>query len=474
MKLRITEAQYQRMGQVLACSFWPGKRQPETGCILLVAQNDHPDNPSLLVNDIIVPKDGDFVRQGPSALSFGSQYLRRALISVRERSLAGFLTVHTHPFAQEKVSFSGYDDINDPELMGNLYELQPDGIFGSVVVGASCIAARVWAADGSQSPFTDMVVVGEQIRVRPLTGIAQSCAPKPNAIFDRALALSGAGALALLSNSRIGVVGASGTGSLVIELLMRAGVGEIVVFEFDWADRTNLNRVLHMRLSDVEAKRLKSERTAQVVAESGLPTRVTIVQGGDIRDRSVADQLRGCDVLFGGVDRDWPRLILCEVAYQYLIPFIDLGTEIGLNNAEVQSLDTRVNYVAPGRPCLLCAGVISRERITLEGHETEELRRILSMGYNQDISIESPAVMELNMRAASQAVLLLRHLFQPFLATPLPHSIRESLTNFSVLGVSHSINATCIVCGFPDRHGSGLKYPLTVASRLIDRPTEAA
>jgi hypothetical protein len=31
------------------------------------------------------------------------------------------------------------------------------------------------------------------------------------------------------------------------ELLMRAGVGEIVLFEFDVADRTNLGRVLHLR-----------------------------------------------------------------------------------------------------------------------------------------------------------------------------------------------------------------------------------
>jgi molybdopterin/thiamine biosynthesis adenylyltransferase len=461
MKLRITERDYEQMQRTLASSFWPG-RQPETGCILLVALNDHKRNPSLLVSSVLEPQAGDFVRQERQALSFGSHYLRRALLAVRERKLAGFLTVHTHPSATNEVGFSLYDDACDPELMGNLYDLQPDGIFGSAVVGASSIAARVWQTGEGFSSLAKMVVIGEQIQILPLTGVAGVRLPQPNAIFDRALPLTGAGALSFLSAMRIGVVGDSGTGSLMIELLLRAGAGEIVIFEFDKADKTNLNRVLHMRLSDVEMHRLKSERTAEVIAESGLPTRVTIVEGGDIRNGVVADELRGCDVLFGCVDRDWPRLILCEVAYQYLIPFIDLGTEIGLSETEVQSLDTRVSYIAPGRACLKCSGVIKQDRLGLEGQSDEELGRILDMGYNEDFRLRAPAVMELNMHAASWAGLLLRHLLQPFLLTPLPNSIRGSLTNLSTRGVNSAINANCIVCGLADRQGSGPKYPLTI------------
>jgi hypothetical protein len=306
-----------------------------------------------------------------------------------------------------------------------------------------------------------MVAVGEQIRIHPLNGHAATEVAKPAAIFDRAIALTGAGALSQLSKWRIGVVGDSGTGSLMIEVLLRAGVGEIVIFEFDRADETNLNRVLHMRMSDVQARRLKSERTAEVIADSGLPTRVTVVDGGDIRNCRVADELCGCDVLVGCVDRDWPRLILCEVACQYLIPLIDLGSEIGLTESEIQSLDTRVSYIAPGRACLLCAGVIKRERIALEGHSEQELDRIIDMGYNEDIRLNAPAVMELNMRAAAQAGLLLRHLLQPFLATPLPHSIRESLTNFSTRGVNFAVDPACLVCGMSERTGSGPRYPLT-------------
>jgi hypothetical protein len=158
---------------------------------------------------------------------------------------------------------------------------------------------------------------------------------------------------------------------------------------------------------------------------------VTIVPSGDIRKPEVAAELLGCDLLVGCADRDWPRLILSEVSYQYLIPLIDLGTEIGASDTEIQSLDARVSLVGPGRPCHLCSRVITQERIRLESYDPAEQDRVLAMGYSKDIRLTTPAVMDLNMRAASLAGLFIRRLYQPFLKTPLPHSIRETVTNFN-------------------------------------------
>ena len=65
----------------------------------------------------------------------------------------------------------------------------------------------------------------------------------------------------------------------------------------------NLNRVLHLRATDVLAKRSKADRLHEVIAESGLPTRLTIVPGGDVTDADVARELTGCDLIVGCVDR---------------------------------------------------------------------------------------------------------------------------------------------------------------------------
>lgn len=464
MKLRISESHYKRMRDLLAPSFLGGKyARPEMGCLLLIARNDHPANPSVLVADLLEPEPGDFSRQGISALSFSSQYLRRGLLTVRQRGLAGFITVHTHPLSNTHVNFSGYDDANDPELMTNLYDLQPDGLFGSMVLGRTSAEARLWSPALRSQGLEEMIVVGSRYQPFPLNGSPKEPPPVPAAIFDRGRAITGSGALYQMSQMRFGVIGISGTGSLIVELLLRAGAGEIDLFEFDCIDKTNVNRILHSRQADADAGVSKTDRTIEAVAEYGLPTSVVAIDDGDIRKAKVADELRRCDVVFGCVDREWPRLILSEFAYQYLVPLIDLGTEIGLapDGTELQSVDSRVSLVVSGNPCLSCVGVVTPEGLRLEGLSEEELERTVALGYCKDIRLSAPAVMDLNMRAASYAMLLLRHLLQPFLATPLPTSIRESLTNFAMKPRFEIPQADCLICLLKERLGSGPRFRLS-------------
>ena len=466
MNLRIAELHWEIVRRLVSLSFSSAlKFPPETGCILLLSRNDHPQAQTLLVTDVLPPSDGDFTDQETGAITFTSRYLRKALILVREQGLAGFLTVHTHPGADRQVGFSPYDDRNDPSLMENLHDLQPDGVFGSVVLGKDSACARLWSAD-KPSYLNELIIVGEQLKFMNLNGRAYAVPPSASDIFDRSLALTGAGALARISRARIGIIGLSGTGMLMAELLMRAGAGELLLFEFDPADRTNLGRVLHLRASDADSATNKALRMAQVIAESGLGAKVTVVPGGDIRDPAVAAELRSCDLLIGCVDRDWPRLILSEVAYQYLIPLIDLDTEIGAANGQLQSLDARVSFVGPGRPCLFCSRVIKQERIRLEGYAPEEQDRVLAMGYSKDIRLKTPAVMDLNMRAAALAGLIARHIFQPFLETPLPHTVRETVTNFSPKAHRFTPAQDCIVCNCPERIGSGDRLRLSTRASL--------
>lgn len=463
MNLRITEHHYCEMRRLTAVSFLDGVGfPPETGCILLLGRIEHPMNSALLIARVLEPEEGELVEQEHDGLVFASSYLRRALLLVRKHNLAGFLTVHTHPLSDTRVGFSPYDDANDPGLMANLYDLQPEGIFGSMVLGERSAAARLWRADGSgRDMIRELVIVGEGLKWMQLNGAPPEEVPAPAEIFDRSLAVTGQGALAQLSKMCIGVVGASGTGSLVVELLVRAGVGEIRIFEFDKIDNHNLNRILHSRRRDAEIHVDKASRLEEAANETGLPTRITVVPGGDIRDAETALELRGCDLLFGCIDRDWARLILSEVSQQYIIPYIDLGTEIGIGDDVVQSLDSRVSYVAPGRPCLLCTGIATLERVRLESLGDEELDRVIAMGYSEDIRIVAPAVMELNMRAASFGVLVLRHLLQPFLDTPLPTHIKESLTNYSIKALHRQSQPDCPVCGVIERIGCGDARQLT-------------
>ena len=449
MKLRISQGHYREMRKATALSFYSEiELPPETGCVLIVGRNGHEANSALLVKEVLIPDEGDFSEQESMGLTFSSRFLRKALLRVRELGLAGFLTVHTHPLSERRVGFSRYDDANDPELMRNLYDLEPDGVFGSLVLGSQAIAGRLWFPDfSSPTPLHEMVVVGEGLEFIPLDGMESPPPPAPSEIFDRGLAVSGAGALARISKMRMAVVGASGTGSLTAELLVRAGAGKIILFEFDRIERVNLNRILHSRVCDAKNHRSKAERQAEALREIGMPSIITTVEG-NITENEIARELRGCDIIFGCVDAsDWARLVMTEVSYQYLIPYIDLGTEIGLGESGVQSLDARVSLVTPDRACLLCSGMVSEERLRLEGLAPEEKRRILAMGYSKDAPLHAPAVMDLNMRAASLATLVLRHLLQPFLDAPLPAHIKESVTNFNIRKVTAATREECHICG---------------------------
>jgi hypothetical protein len=273
LNVRIAERHWETVRRLTSLSFVNGlKFPPETGCVLLLGVNDHPRARCLLVADVLPPEHDDLAGQDSGAITFTSRYLRKALMQVRERGLAGFLTVHTHPGSDRYVGFSSYDDQNDPSLMANLRDLEPDCSFGSMVLGKRSACARLWPGD-TPACLNELTIVGEQLTFLNLNGSAELAVVTASDIFDRSLALTGPGALARVSRARFGIVGLSGTGSLMAELLMRAGAGELVLFEFDPADRTNLGRVLHLRTSDADAATNKAQRIAQVVAESGLPTK---------------------------------------------------------------------------------------------------------------------------------------------------------------------------------------------------------
>jgi hypothetical protein len=75
--------------------------------------------------------------------------------------------------------------------------------------------------------------------------------------------------------------------------------------------------------------------------------------------------------------------------------------------------------------------------------------------------LQPPAVMDLNMRAASYAMLVVRHLLQPFLDRPLPTHIKESLTNYSIRRINHASRPDCPVCGSAARLGFADAHRLT-------------
>ena len=201
----------------------------------------------------------------------------------------------------------------------------------------------------------------------------------------------------------VGVVGAGGLGSQIIQALAYAGVKKLINIDDDRADETNLNRLAGAGPADVG--RLKTEIAADHVKRinsainfHGIPK--------NLRTREAIEALIGCSVILGGLDHDGPRLVLAELAAAYEVPYIDVATEI-FPEEKNQPFDFggRVIVARPGDYCLICAGQIDLERAKedLETPEVRALRRKHNYGVGSDAP--APSVFALNGILANLAAM---------------------------------------------------------------------
>ena len=152
----------------------------------------------------------------------------------------------------------------------------------------------------------------------------------------------------MLGDLRVAIVGASGTGSIVCELLMRAGCRRLLLIDDKASRDVNLNRMIHLRKKDVMRRAWKVCVLQREMRRSGMGCDVEVVVG-NVLDHRVLSELRDADVVFGCVDAAYPRLLLSKFAFRYFRPYVDVGSEIGFDADQVVTcLTARANYIAQG------------------------------------------------------------------------------------------------------------------------------
>jgi len=167
---------------------------------------------------------------------------------------------------------------------------------------------------------------------------------------------------AIFADVTVGIVGLSGGGSHIVQQLAHVGVGRYVVVDYDRAEARNLNRLVGGTVEDVAASRLKTEIAERVIRNVNPEAEVI---ARPVRWQEAMPELRGCDVLFGCVDRFNERAQLERVARRFLIPYIDLGMDIH-PAASGFSLSGQVVLSSPGGPCLWCLGILTEGRLAEE------------------------------------------------------------------------------------------------------------
>lgn len=328
-----------------------------------------------------------------------------------------YLAVHCHP-GHGPVSFSR-DDLNSHERgYPALLDVTRGGPVGALVFSEDAVAGDIWTPGIERRSIDHAVVVGENVRV--LSPGAPPSADAVSEMYDRHVRLFGDLGQQRLGRLKVGVVGAGGGGSLLVQMLARLGIGHLVVVDFDRVEPSNLPRIVGATRRDAGLlplldrlppfrqgiPRLATQkvRVAERVARGANPEIKFDAVVGNVADDPVATLLRDTDVLFLATDSFTSRLVFNALVHQYLIPGYQIGAKVRVDPAdqsieEVYSVARRV-LPSHGGGCLLCAGLIPASRLQDESLSPEQRE---AQRYVDSDAVHEPSVMTLNAVGAALA-----------------------------------------------------------------------
>lgn len=406
--LTIAERDYERLRSHL----FPGDGD-EHGAILACGLAETGRDNRLLVRDVFLAGDGkDFV-----AGQRGYRQLAPAFVAEKARYCAtnglAYVSVHNHGGPRDRVGFSG-DDLRSHERgYPALVQMTGKPVTG-LVLAREAAAGEVFTGSGRYE-LDSATVLGPHIRVlrpEPVTRVGADEA------YDRQALMFGGEGQEILAGLKVAIIGVGGGGSLVNEMLARLGVGHVLAIDPDSVEESNLSRLPGATrrdalgiFPDVRWPRFRrfARRTvrskvavAERVARAANPRVRFEAVRGDVMDPEVARRLLDCDFLFLATDTMRSRLLFNQIVHQYLVPGVQIGTKVPVEeNGVVGNVRVVVRPVMPDTGCLLCGGAISSMQLNREALSPEDRER---QRYVDDPLVREPSVITLNALGASQAV----------------------------------------------------------------------
>ncbi len=411
-----------------------------------------------LVTEVIPVPGDDVIESTSTSVSWRTRSFVRALKDAEARDQV-VAVVHNHPAGYEK--FSPQDNANEPDLLQGALNRNGPGtrMLSLLLTPDDRVTGRVWLhpSETGHTPLSMIRVIGSRIALyypERRTALDMRAFHRQALAFGQALNRD-------LRKLRVGIVGCGGTGSAVALLLARLGVGQLVVFDNDIVDQTNLNRLHGARQADADAMRPKVEVVSREISELGLGIRVVPVNAW-VGDPICRDALKSCDVIFGCTDDHDGRLLLNRFAYYYLTPVVDIGLAIDVGDEDIpaiMALDGRVTVIAHGHTCLLCREVINPAVAAdqaLKRKNPAEFEKRKAEAYVFGEGDPSPAVVTFTTELACMGVNELLHRLQGFRGPEghAPNRVRRFHLNED-RRPGRSPQAYCPLCASKEAWGAG-------------------
>jgi len=377
----------------------------EEAALLVAGTSETKQSINFLVREVIpVPNDG-FLEKWHAFLTISPDFMMPILKRCRYDRLSVILA-HSHPFSGDSVTFSSIDANGERILMPKIQQRIPDRHHGAIVLGRTSIDARIWEKRKKKSrPMDSIRVVGPQIRTYQTTSAASPGNPEATSQnrHDRQKLALGEAGQKKLQEATVGIVGAGGVGSLVFQELVHLGVEKFVIIDDDVVEESNLSRIVGSMPKDAANRTPKVKVMKRLSRQINPEVRISSVKDS-VNNASAALMLRDADVIFCCTDNLLSRIVLNRMAFQYLIPLIDMGIDIQCNEqGKIATAGGRVMVILPDGPCLECLSILNPETIQQEMRQIEDGQRV-QHGYISGATVEAPSVISLNGVIASLAV----------------------------------------------------------------------
>jgi molybdopterin-synthase adenylyltransferase len=400
----------------------------------------------LLAIEVLHIRDADYRRRSLTGVELPPEVIAPIIKRARHKKLSVIL-VHTHP-GEGRVGPSAEDLAGEARLLPTLFQRVPEVPHGRLIIGNTDTNAAVIGATGSETPLEVLEVGSDLVRAPSLV----SSLPL-DSVFARQVQAFGEDGQRTLGRFRVAIIGLGGTGSLVAQQLAHLGITKFLLIDRDVVEATNLNRVVGASAPDVGAPKVA---VAQRMIRAIQPKAEVEIARDDVTRQSVARRVLNSDFFFSCTDSHGSRAVLTQLAYQFLVPGIDLGVRIEVSQKRISHVVGRVQMLAPGLACLVCGDVLDPDAVRRDLLSEEQQR---TDPYIVGAGVAQPSVISLNSVMSGLAVTM----FIGFV-TGAPFRSRHLIVRFDtglVKTIENRVVPECSVCsemGFLAR-GDGWPMP---------------
>lgn len=351
----------------------------------------------------------------PDRIVWPGQHIEDCLTQAEDSDLS-LILIHSHPGGFTE--FSELDDQADLELIDSLFLARNESLVrqsfhgSAIMLPQGQIRARVYDKRHQKINLNLVAVSGDELMFYKADDIlAQSALAFTSLMRKR------------LQGLHAGVVGVSGTGSIVAEQLLRLGFGKLTVVDHDMVEEKNLNRILNSTEADAIGRIEKVKLFART-AKAVFPNTSVSAIPQKVGTHEAIQALSTVDIVFSCVDSLAGRDICGRIANTLLLPLFDVGVVIPsrmnrFGETIIQDIQGRVDYIQPAGSTLGSRGVYTPLDLAAEdllATDPSAFAKQVEDGYMPGVDEEAPSVITVNMRAASMVV-------QEFLARAFPYRL---------------------------------------------------